>query len=201
MNIPLRRRKRGSRVAAGMPSANLSILLRRAAGIFAIGISALSVSSCAQFINIEHVGMVGASHDGRGNISFHLLACRGEAVYRLDIGRSGNQVAPFKVYTADQPYEGYVRIEEESPGSWSASRQVNIDLKPNEVFIIHGFTEDPGGPEPFFASKLMASAYLSYDQIVSHPPEMVQVSFLSVESDDGLMTVDAFKGSCGVFEE
>ena len=159
--------------------------------------SAIVLTSCGNYVNVELSGRTGVSHDGNGNLSLHVNTCD-NSTRRVTVGAgreglAGDEENPvIGSYSLDEPASGSFAIHIQDPSPWSVEHDLTLPEDPSHFFIVSAWPEDTGGPAVIRPEKFFANAAVTYDGLMAAPPETV------VSGVDGLSfaTAEEFNAAC-----
>ena len=160
--------------------------------------SAIMLTSCGNYVNVELSGRTGVSHDGNDNLSFHVNTCE-NSTQRVDIvagreGLAGDEENPvIGSYTLDEPISGSFVIRDQAPSPWAVDQQLDLPEDPSYFFIVSARPEDKGGPAFIRPEKYFSSAAVTYDELMAAPAGAVVTGI-----HDGLTSVtqEEFDATC-----
>lgn len=136
--------------------------------------SAIVLTSCGNYVNVEWSGSTGVSHDGNGNLSFYVNTCE-NSTKRVNIvagreGLAGDEENPvIGSFTLDEPASGSFVIRVQDPPPWSVDQQLDLPEHPSHFFIVSARPEDKGGPDFIRPGKFFSSAAVTYDSLMAAP--------------------------------
>lgn len=166
--------------------------------VFLVAGSAMVFASCGNYDNTEWSGLTGVSHDGSGNLSFHVNTCENSTT-RVDVVAGREGLAPEEEnpvvgsYTLDEPARGslVIRVQDASP--WSVDHELALPEDPSRFFIVSARPDDKGGPPFIKPEKHFLNAALTYDGLMAAPAGAVVTGV-----DNGLssFTPEEFDAKC-----
>lgn len=159
--------------------------------------SAILLTSCGNYINVELSGHTAVSHDGNGNLSLHVNTCE-NSTKRVDVvagreGLAGDEENPvIGSYTLNEPASGSFVIRVQDPSPWSVEHELALPENPSHFFIVSAWPEDKGGPRFIRPEKYFSNAAVTYDSLMAAPAGTV------VSGVDGLSfaTEEEFNAVC-----
>ncbi|MFS4490064.1 hypothetical protein [Dietzia kunjamensis] len=160
--------------------------------------SAILLTSCGNYINVERSGSIGVSHDGNGNLSLHVNTCE-DSTKHVEVvagreGLAGDETNPvIGSYTLDEPTTGSFVIRVQDPSPWSVEHELDLPEDPSHFFIVSALPEDKGGPAFIRPEKYFSSAAVTYDEFMTAPAGAVVTGI-----HDGLtfVTQEEFDAAC-----
>lgn len=149
------------------------------------------LAACGNLINIDVDGLVGLEHDGEGGIIVHVAVCNNETK-RVVFVKQGlsDEIGAFETET---PEKGYFSFALDNPSPWVSTQDLKLPDDPSTTFRVEAEPEEYGGPEPFFASKVITSVSVNYKALTSRDPGEILVDAYFPTMNHGAVTLQQFK--------
>lgn len=142
--------------------------------VLLVASSAIVLTSCGNYVNVERSGRIAVSHDGNGNLSLHVNTCENSTKHvRVVAGTEGlsrdEENPVIGSYTLNEPTSGSFVIRAQDPSPWSVEHELTLPNNPSHFFIVSAQPEDTGGPAFIRPEKFFSSARVTYDTLMAAP--------------------------------
>lgn len=169
---------------------------RQLATAILLALGATGLASCGNLVYVDIEGAAGVSHDGEGNLTVHVMACKNSTQEILVESVKGGAAEVRGRFEAPEKAEGYIEVSLSSPESWVETTPLLIPLDPNENLQFDAKTTKPGGPNPVFAYKLYSPVMVTVGELFDYRPGEIVVSYESYSARNRAVSLEEFKSYC-----